>query len=104
MSEFRITVSLADLGRAEVAEKNAEQLLDSFLERHPEIGPIVSVDLERELLEVTVALDAEDAEAAFDEGRKFITSGFINSGVELTKVVSVNVELVDVQDRELAPA
>jgi hypothetical protein len=72
MREYRITVTMTEHGRPDVAEGNAEALLTAFEKTHPEVGAAVGADLEQGTLEVTFSIDAEDANEAYKAGRPHI--------------------------------
>ena len=70
--EWRVTVSMYGYGRDEDA---AEALLEAFLEKYPEGGPVVSQNIETEHTSVTFVVTAGDpnhaaslAQIAFIEG------------------------------------
>ena len=94
MREYRITLTMAALGRPEVAEDNAEALLSAFETTHPEAGPAVGADLVRGTLEVTYSVHAEDANAAFDAGRPIFVDGARRSGLPVSEIIHLDIDAV----------
>lgn len=106
MSEFQITMAMADHGRPEVAEQRAEQFLTAFEDTHPKAGPAVGADLVAGTLEVTFGVDATNVDAALDIGRRLYADAVTASGLRPTKVVRIEIEAVpaDELEDELQPA
>jgi len=106
MTEFRITVAMAEHGRPTVAEDNSERFLTAFEATHPTAGPAVGSNLVTGALEATFTVDAEDVDAALDAGRALHMDAVTASGLEPTEVVRIEVEAVpaDELEDELQPA
>jgi hypothetical protein len=104
MSEYRLTVTMAEHGWRPDAEDNGERLLDAFVQVHPEVGPVVAGDMRVGTLDVTFSLDAADAEEALDLGRKIYAEGLLASGLRPTPVVGIHVEVVEEDDLALQAA
>lgn len=103
MGEYRITVSMTEHGRPDVAEANAEQLLTAFEETHPEVGAAVGANLAEGWLEVTYSVEAESAEAAFTAGQSIYGAAGAASGLKSTPLARIEVEATS-DERELVPA
>ena len=103
--EYRLTITIAEHGN----EADAERCLDAFLERHPETGPVVSIDPRTGTLSVTIAVDATDPWAASNLASRIWADGFNQSGLELTPIVDVSISAVEFEEdararRQLVPA
>lgn len=90
-SEYRITITMAGYGAdADVAET----LLEGFLDKHPETGPVVSQDREADTLSVTFSLKVSGQEHALKLGQAVWAEGGAASGLQPTHVVRVEIEPV----------
>jgi hypothetical protein len=96
-AEYRITITMAGYGADADA---AETLLESFLEKHPECGPVVSRNREVDTLSVTFSLKASGQEHALKLGQVVWAEGGATSGLQPTHVVRAEVESIE----ESAPA
>ena len=63
--EHRLTYTVAELG---LDEGNGERVLDAFLAIAPEAGPVVSQNVVRGTLDVTIAIDAKALEEPMGAG------------------------------------
>jgi hypothetical protein len=104
MSEYRLTVTVSEHGRREVAEDRMEKLLDAFYETHPEVGAVVGSNYHLGHLDVTFSLDAEDAKEANERGGEIFIEAFMKSGLEHTKIVELNCIAVGATPTEQADA
>ncbi len=99
MALHRVGVTIAGYGGDEDA---AERMLEAFVVAHPEVGPVVSQDTVADTLTVVFALDAEDANEAYDEAKGVFLEGARASKLPPKKVVAVNVALVEASDEDPA--
>lgn len=91
-AEYRITITMAGYGGDEDA---AESVLEGFLEKHPETGPVVSQNRAFDTLSVTFSLKASGQEHALKLGQVVWAEGGAASGLEPTHVVRVEIEPVE---------
>ena len=102
--EYRLTITIADHGNEEAAER----CLDALLERHPETGPVVSINPSAGTLSVTIALDATDPWAAGNLASRIWVTGLNQSGLSPAPIIDVAISAVEFDDarrsRELVPA
>ncbi len=103
--EYRLTITIAEHGNEEAAER----CLDAFLTRHPETGPVVSINPSAGTLSVTIALDATDPWAAGNLASMIWASGLNQSGLAPAPIIDVAISAVEFEDgarrsRELVPA
>jgi hypothetical protein len=91
-AEYRITITMAGYGDDEDA---ADALLEAFLERHPETGPVVSQDRAADTISVTFSLRAGGQEHALKLGQVVWAEGGAASGLEPTRVVRAEIEPVE---------
>jgi len=95
----RVGVTIAGYGEDDAA---AERMLEAFVVAHPELGPVVSQDTVADTLTVVFALDAGDANEAYDEAKGVFLDGARASRLPPKKVVAVNVTLVEAPDERSA--
>ncbi len=93
--EHRFTITLADLGRSEEA---VARVLEAFLERHPEVGPVVSANLDSGELSITWAIEAEDARDAYERSTPVFLESMTAS--EVPEASPIGVEIVAVEAEE----
>lgn len=101
---YRFTWTIAEHG---VAPENGERFLEGFLATHPEVGPVVSQNVETGELSVTFSLEADDMKSAVSHGIDIFAEGAVASGLAPTEVVDLNASLAtDSRDEalELLPA
>lgn len=91
-AEHRITITMAGYGADEDA---ADALLDAFLAKHPETGPVVSQNRAADTISVTFSLKAGSQEHALKLGQVVWAEGGAASGVRPTRVVRVEIEPVE---------
>jgi hypothetical protein len=91
-AEHRITMTMAGYGADEDA---ADALLDAFLAKHPETGPVVSQNRAADTISVTFSLKAGSQEHALKLGQVVWAEGGAASGVRPTRVVRVEIEPVE---------
>lgn len=91
-AEHRITITMAGYGMDEDA---ADALLEAFLARHPETGPVVSQNRAADTISVTFSLKAGGQEHALKLGRVVWAEGGAASGLEPTRVVRAEIEPVE---------
>lgn len=91
-SEYRITITMAGYGADADA---AETLLEGFLDKHPETGPVVSQNREVDTLSVTFSLKASDQGQALELSQVVWAEGGTASGLRPTRVVWAEVESVE---------
>lgn len=90
--DFRFTISIESLGAREVAEDNAEAMLDAFERTHPEAGAAVGADLEAGLLEVTFCAGGRSLDDAADNAGKIFIESAVASGLKPSPLVGLEVE------------
>ncbi len=93
--EHRFNITLAELGRSEDA---VERVLRAFLKHHPEVGPVVSANLQSGELSITWAIEAEDARDAYERSTPVFLESMTAS--EVPKVPPVGVEIAAVPAEE----
>lgn len=91
MREYRITVTIADSGDMDAAER----CLDALNERAPETGPVVSVDLAANTLSLTIAVDATDPWAAANLASSIYADSLTKAELPLAPVIDIQVSVVD---------
>ena len=91
-AEYRITITMAGYGTDEDA---ADALLEAFLAKHPETGPVVSQNCAADTISVTFSLKAGGQEHALKLGQVVWAEGGAASGLEPTRVVRVEIEPVE---------
>jgi len=91
-AEYRITITMAGYGTSEDA---ADALLEAFLAKHPETGPVVSQNREADTISVTFVLKASGQEHALKLGQIVWAEGGAASGLEPTRVVRAEIEPVE---------
>lgn len=90
--EFRFTFSIHELGRANVAEANAEALLAAFARTAPEAGGAVGADLEAGLLEATFCVAADELSAAAKRAAEIFVQTAIASGLPPSPLVGLDIQ------------
>lgn len=95
MPEHRIHITVSEHG---YDLENGERFLKGFTETHPEVGPSVSQNTADGTLSVTLSLDAEDANEAFELSRPIFVDGAYASGLDVTQIVGVEVSLVPAEE------
>lgn len=93
--EHRFTITIAELGRSEEA---VERVLAAFLELHPEVGPVVTANLESGELSITWAIDAEDARDAYERSTPVFLESMNASRVPEAPPVGVEIVAVQAED------
>jgi hypothetical protein len=91
-AEYRITITMAGYGADADA---AETLLEGFLDKHPETGPVVSQNCKADTLSVTFSLKASGQEHALKLGQVVWAEGGAASGLQPTHVVRAEIEPVE---------
>jgi hypothetical protein len=105
--EYRIRVTIAAPGQSRDIEANMERLLDAFHDAHPETGPVAGGNTVHETLDITFALDARDANEAFERARVVFDDGMRASGLTPVTITRIELEVVpedELQELELQPA
>jgi hypothetical protein len=104
-AEYRTTITMAGYGTDEDA---ADAVLEAFLAKHPETGPVVSQNRATDTISVTFSLEAGGPEHALKLGQVVWAEGGAASGLEPTRVVRDEIELIEDQaatsERVLADA
>lgn len=107
LTRYRFRITLAGYGND---ERSAESLLDGFADTHPEVGPVVSQDVDADTLTIVFSLEAGDPNVALDLGRPIFLEGVAASQLEPVELIEINVSLISPgaekagSDRELQPA
>lgn len=91
-AEYRITITMAGYGADADA---ADALLEAFLAKHSETGPVVSQNRKADTLSVTFSLQAGGQEHALKLGQVIWAEGGAASGLEPTHVVRAEIEPVE---------
>ncbi len=91
-AEYRITITMAGYGTDEDA---ADALLEAFLTKHPDTGPVVSQNRAADTISVTFSLKAGGQEHALKLGQVVWAEGGAASGLEPTRVVRAEIEPVE---------
>lgn len=92
MMEYRFTFSIHGLGRADVAEANAEALLDAFARTAPQAGGAVGADLEAGLLEATFCVAADELNAAAKRAAEIFVQAAIASGLPPSPLAGLDIQ------------
>jgi hypothetical protein len=90
MSEYRLTITVSEHGRKDVAEERMEQLLDAFHHVHPEVGAVIGANFHLGRLDATFSIDAPSAQEANELGSQVFVEAFGESGLEVTEVIEIN--------------
>lgn len=88
-AEYRITITMAGYGTDADA---AGTLLEGFLKKHPETGPVVSQNRKADTLSVTFSLEASSQEHALKLGQVIWAEGGVASGLQPTHVARAEIE------------
>jgi hypothetical protein len=107
--EYRLTITVAEHGRRDVAEDCIEKLFEAFNETHPEVGAVIGANYHLGRLDATFALNAPDAQTATKRGAEIFIEAATASGLEATEIIEINAvsvgeATVEEADRELAGA
>lgn len=95
MPEYRLNIVFRhSLGR-DVIEDHMERLLDAFFETHPEVGAVVGANFHLKTMDATFSMPARDAKAASLLGVGVFGDAMAASGLELTEIVEINVQVVN---------
>ncbi len=100
--EFDALAVLAGLG-GEDLEARAEQLLNGFMQAHPEAGPVASVDLARGTFEIAFTVESSDAYEAIEAAKRVFAEAATIADIPPRPVEGFHVEHV-IPDREAVPA
>jgi hypothetical protein len=101
--EYRITITLAEHGSAE----NAELVLESFLETHPEAAAVVEADTDAGTLSVTYSVVDDDLDNLRRTASETFAEALNHSGLPRAKLLDVETEAIDIAadlKRDLQPA
>jgi hypothetical protein len=102
MDSFRLRLSISDLGRD---PENGERLLEAFVRTHPEVGPVVSQNVQTGRLDVTIAVDGADITEALGQGVSIFVEGLGASQLPSSDVVDISASLIPADElKELQPA
>jgi hypothetical protein len=109
--EYRITITMGELGKPEVAEKNVERIFEAFYRTHPEVEAVVGTNGRAGTIDITFSLVARSLQDAFDRGAPIFADGMEAAEVDLpasTEHDRIEVEAVPAeepqQEHELQPA
>jgi hypothetical protein len=104
MDSFRLRLSMSDYGRD---PENGERFLEAFMKTHPEVGPVVSQNVQTGQLVVTIALEARDVTDAVGRGVPIFVEGLEASELPPSDVLDISAALIradELEARELQPA
>jgi hypothetical protein len=99
MDTFRFRLSIANLGRD---PENGERLLEAFMKAHPEVGPVVSQNVQTGRLVVTIAVDGTDITDALGKGVPFFIDGLGASKLAPSDVLDISASLIPTDELEEA--
>lgn len=91
-AEYRLTITMSGYGHDENA---ADTLLDGFLEKHPDTGPVVSQDRAAGTISVTFSLQASSQDHALKLGQVVWAESGAASGLKPTHVVRLEIEPIE---------
>jgi len=91
--DYRFTIAIEGYGARDVAEDNAEALLDAFVRTHPEVGAAVGANLERGELEVTFCAGGKSIEAAADKAGEIFVEAALASKLKPRDLVRFDIEI-----------
>jgi hypothetical protein len=100
--DFRFTISIEGHGARDVAEENAESLLDAFERTHPDAGAAVGADLETGVLEVTFCATGESLDDAAEKAGMIFVDAAMESILTPAPLVGFEVE-VDLTQMQAPP-
>ena len=100
-AECRITITMAGCGTDADA---ADALLEAFLAKHPETGPVVSQNRAADTISVTFSLKAGDQEHALKLGQVIWAESGAASGLQPTPIVRAEIEAVGDAAEDRPPA
>lgn len=104
--EYRIHITLIGLAESsqDAIEKAGEQVLEGFMQAHPETGPVVSASFTEATVTITYALVATNANEASDLGRPIFVDGMkaaMAEGLDLTDIRAHSIEVEPVPIEEM---
>jgi hypothetical protein len=91
MDSFRLRLSISDLGRD---PENGKHLLEAFMKTHPEVGPVVSQNVQTGRLDVTIAVDGADITEALGKGVPIFIEGLGASELPPSDVLEISAALI----------
>jgi hypothetical protein len=95
--EYRVKITMSGYGSDEDA---AEDLLEGYLQTHPDVGPVISLNSAEDTIAVTMALDAPSQQRALELAADIWAAGGEASGIRPGEVIRAEVERVS--DEEAA--
>ena len=105
MDSFRLRLSMSELGRD---PENGERFLEAFVKTHPEVGPVVSQNVQTGRLVVTIAVQGTDITDAVGKGLPIFVDGLQLSKLPPSDVLEISASLIPTDEfdetRELQPA
>ena len=105
MDSFRLRLSMSELGRD---PGNGERFLEAFVKTHPEVGPVVSQNVQTGRLVVTIAVQGTDITDAVGKGLPIFVDGLQSSKLPPSDVLEISASLIPTDEldetRELQPA
>ena len=105
MDSFRLRLIMSDHGRD---PKNGERFLEAFMKTHPEVGPVVSQNVQTGRLVITIALEGRDITDAVGRGVSIFVEGLQASKLPPSDVLDISASLIPADEldesRELQPA
>jgi hypothetical protein len=90
--EYRFTFSIYGLGSRDVAEANAEALLDAFERTAPEVGGAVGANLEAGLLEATFCVAGDELNAAAKRAAEIFVDVAITSTLPPSPLAGLDIQ------------
>ena len=99
MDSFRLRLRISDFGRD---PENGERLLEAFTKAHPEVGPVVSQNVQTGRLVVTIAVDGTDITDALGKGVPIFVDGLGASKLAPSGALEISASLIPTDELEEA--
>jgi hypothetical protein len=93
--EHRITVTMPVVDEL---EQELEQLIDGFVQTHPEAGPVGAANLEQRTMSISYSVDAEDFQTAWAAGASIFSEGMAAASLSDRQLLRGEVEAVEAEE------
>jgi hypothetical protein len=103
-SEYRLSITVSQLGGQDVAEGNMERFVEAFDAAYPDAGAVMAANYRLETLDATFSVDADDAKSATELGLEMFCDVADKTGIPPTEIVDIRTTLVAAADHELTTA
>lgn len=97
-NEFRMTVTVAELGERSVAEDNMEAFMEAFEARFPHAGAVAAANYHLDTLDMTFSVDAQDMKDASDLGFDLFAEAAGATGIAPTTIANIDITAVGSPD------